>query len=119
MTLSELGNAVMRAYGLDFALRFMGYVAPQADGCWLWLGGKAGMTDRPCVWLNRRCVYVARLVLRLRVDRPLKRGKLAGHTCDNVLCVNPAHVEEVTYSKNLKDAWARGRRNRPSTFTEV
>ena len=122
MTLAELGNAVAHRYGADWALRFMGYIKYDPDGCWLWLGGRAGATDRPCVRdpYLRQSVYVARLVLMLSLDRRLRKGKLAGHTCDNKLCVNPSHLEEVTHSRNLSDAYKRCRRvPKPITYAEA
>jgi hypothetical protein len=32
------------------------------------------------------------------------------HTCDNPKCVRPTHLKEGTLSKNMEEAWARGRR---------
>jgi hypothetical protein len=117
VTLSDIGNRLAQRYGYDFALRVMGYVKPEGD-CWIWLGGRAGATDRPCVWNPwlQQSVYVSRMLLSIALDRTLRPGKLAGHRCDNGLCVNPLHLEEVTHSKNLADAYKRGRRKRPTTF---
>ena len=89
--------------------------------CWEWLGaqggGKAPGQRRPaCKWQGRT-VYVARLVVATMLGRPLKRGMLAVHSCDNPRCVHPNHLAEGSYSRNLAAAWARGRR--PRTFTET
>jgi superfamily II DNA or RNA helicase len=32
------------------------------------------------------------------------------HTCDNPKCVRPTHLKEGTLSKNMQEAWERGRR---------
>lgn len=36
--------------------------------------------------------------------RPIKDGYEIDHTCGNPSCINPAHLEEVTYLENLRRA---------------
>lgn len=43
-------------------------------------------------------------------NRSAKAQLVVKHTCDNKLCVNPAHLELGTYSENLKEAYERGQR---------
>lgn len=120
MRFVDFAFQVAHRYGLAFMLRLTEKMETQpADtACWLWRGACAGASDRPCVWFRGRSVYVARLVLRVKLGRPLKPHLVAAHSCDNPLCVNPSHLSEATHSRNLRDAWARGRRScSPSTFT--
>ena len=121
MSRDDLETAVAEAYDVSTAIRFILKVGrPEpATGCWEWNGALAGSTRRPSFWLRGRAVYVARLVLSLRLGRPLRRNLVAAHRCDNPCCVNPAHLDEATQSRNLRDAWTRGRRHRPPcTFVE-
>lgn len=37
---------------------------------------------------------------------------LLSHSCDTPKCVEPTHLTESTFSKNLQEAWDRGRRER-------
>lgn len=96
---------------------------PLESPCWEWTGGLAGgdpdtrRDRRPCCRWQGKCVYVARLVLTWALGRPLQPHMLATHRCDNDLCVHPNHLQEGSYSANLVEAYTRGRRQRPSTFT--
>lgn len=93
---------------------------PDLGECWEWTGALSGKNSRsdggrPITRWRGVVVLVARLVLHWQLDRPLKKGRLAGHRCDNAQCVRPDHLEETTYTRNLIDAWARGRRA-PKSF---
>lgn len=103
-------------------------VVDEGSGCWRWTGGRAGK-GYPYVWWERRMSYVHRIVYNLFVDPtlPISRGghaecidhvaELCAHRPD---CVNPAHLERVTWAENVRrhyrrhpdqnrDAWARRR----------
>ena len=91
---------------------------PGPEGCWLWLGGVSG-AGRPSIRVGKRVLYVARVVLRLRLGRPIRSKMVAAHTCDQPRCVSPEHLREESYSQNLRASWARRRRACvPSTLTE-
>lgn len=45
-----------------------------------------------------------RVALEIKLGRPLRRGRIACHTCLNKWCGNPAHLYEGTYSQNSSDA---------------
>lgn len=81
--------------------RFWDLVSPEPmGGCWLWLGA-----------LNRTSYGVfrldggARLAHRVSVAAargPLDSALVLDHRCRNTLCVNPAHIEQVTQRENTQ-----------------
>lgn len=76
-------------------------------GCHIWQGflnGK-GTAAYASMRINRRKVLVTRVILGI-LDSP---NMQACHRCDNVQCVNPAHLFTGTRSDNAKDAVAKGR----------
>ena len=83
--------------------------------CVIWTACLSG-NRRPAMKIEGRVVYVARAILYCKLGRGIRRGKVAAHTCDVGQCVNADHLYEATYSRNLRDAYTRGRR--PSTFQE-
>lgn len=97
--------------------------AGKPEECWEWAGAVGGATRRPQIHWRGRTLYVARVVLAEKLGRPIRRRRLAVHSCDNGLCVNPAHLSEGSYSRNLSEAWDRLRRLRaikaPTTLTAV
>lgn len=54
-------------------------------------------------------------LLAHRLARAMAGGKLNAqvvmHTCDNPCCVNPEHLKDGTYRKNMADMDQKGRRN--------
>jgi hypothetical protein len=79
-------------------------------GCWIWLGRKTKPKLRnPTsygVYSNRRA---HRLAYELASKRTIAPGMTIDHTCFNTLCVNPAHLCEVTRSENagVFSPWSR------------
>lgn len=104
----------------------------ETTGCWEWVGSRnsAGYPTMHLAGTARgsrgREVLVTRWILAITV-RPFKKGELACHGCDNSLCVRPGfdgllrqqHLEHGDHSYNLREAWHRRRRSRPSTFLEL
>ena len=71
-------------------------------GCWLWTGhlSKDGYGKYAGGTAHRR-------VYELLVE-PIPDGLHLHHKCINPRCVNPAHLEEVTYAENLLRAARAG-----------
>lgn len=97
-------------YGKKVLARILKRTKPEGD-CLMWLGFKyqsRGSTS----WYgstnyHARNWRVHRLVAHL-TQRPAKTGECVMHTCDNSLCVNPAHLSYGTLQENLRDAKLKG-----------
>lgn len=48
--------------------------------------------------------YAHHVFWTLHNKRPIRDGYEIDHTCCNPACINPLHLEEVTYLENLKRA---------------
>jgi hypothetical protein len=89
--------------------RFWRYVAI-GDDCWTWTGslaGRYGVLRGP----KRTRLYAHRLSYEIH-NGPIPEGLCILHSCDNPLCVNPAHLRVGTMADNMKDCVKRGRRPR-------
>jgi hypothetical protein len=74
----------------------------RGDGCWQWDGCHRKEDGRPTYGGK----YAYRLVYSYL--RPLTPGLVLDHLCQNPRCVNPAHLDEVTQSENLRRSDAPG-----------
>ena len=66
----------------------------------------------PQFQINDQYIRLNRLVLECKLERSIEHGKIACHTCDNTLCVNPEHIYEGTRSDNTQDSINRKRYHR-------
>jgi hypothetical protein len=76
----------------------------KTETCWNWTGRKQG-SGYGAIELDRRSLLAHRVAFELTVG-PIPEGLTLDHLCMNKLCVNPAHLEPVTASENVK-RWAR------------
>lgn len=76
------------------------------SGCWHWTGpvDRAGYGRGPHGKLAHRIFYQ-------NFKGPIPKGLFACHTCDNPICVNPAHLWLGTPKDNMHDA-SRKKRHR-------
>lgn len=115
-TMTRQGDKVKpTAKTLLEAERFLGHVkkARGKSGCHLWIGGRKG---GPCgqrygafrvgsrIKGGRRRLELAHRWAYQQSGRKLKKGLVIDHICNNFLCVNPAHLRQVTQRENLRAA---------------
>lgn len=72
-------------------------------GCWLWGGAHSqtgyGFVRFPADGVNK--IQNAHRVVYMIEKGPIPKGLCLDHLCRNPACVNPDHLEVVTYSENI------------------
>ena len=81
--------------------RILSSLVDPTTGCWEWQGAKTIGYGR--IKINGRLDMAHRVAYRLFVG-PLVPGLCVDHQCSNKGCVNPEHLEQVTYSVNMRRA---------------
>ena len=86
--------------------RFMRYVEKLPSGCWFWTGGRSrGRGNRK--WygsfsLGNRTVRAHRFSSEVLGGEICPPGHHRDHLCRFSLCVNPKHIEVVTFEENQR-----------------
>lgn len=79
-----------------------------AGGCWEW-NGALSSTGYGTIKVRPKTVTLPRWTLEQKLGRPLQKGEVTRHRCDNRACINPEHLEPGSVSDNARDAVSRGR----------
>lgn len=98
-----------KSVGLDFdraKSEFWCRVSRGSDQeCWLWTG--APHKHGHGVYVQSNVSYPAYRVAYLLAYGPLTPGMVVDHKCRNRLCVNPAHLQQVTSKGNAENVGIR------------
>lgn len=107
----DLMNLLAHTFGMkpEDLERFNSYLpSPRTENeCWIWEGTRAS-DGYGKFWLDRKSVPAHRAAVLLE-GREIGKGKIVTHTCDQPLCVNPAHLQVSTHINNMREMVQRKR----------
>ncbi len=83
-------------------------IASRHSDCWTWIGSIGG-NGRPRFSIKSIYFVAARIAYEIEYG-PFDKSQNVCHSCDNPLCVNPAHLWLGTQRDNLEDMTNKGRR---------
>jgi len=82
--------------------------------CQIWTGAK---NPRGYGWrrssFTGKATTAHRAIMEEHIGRPLVKGEVVAHSCDNPSCVNVDHLRVATQSENIKEAYVKGRKKYP------
>lgn len=88
-----------------YKARIYARIHPEPNsGCWLWVGAHDAKGYGNARFPNASGVNAVQNVHRIvyQIERgPIPEGLCLDHLCRNPACVNPDHLEVVTYSENI------------------
>ncbi len=79
-------------------------ISPET-GCWLWQGRITSCGYGQMSLPGRRKGYAHRVSYETFVG-PISTALAVDHRCEVKACVNPAHLEAVSYGENTRRWWA-------------
>jgi hypothetical protein len=91
-------------------------VKPDANGCWIWQGGRLKSGYGCLQHTQFRTTRAHRIAWALWRGDPGALGVL--HRCDVKLCCNPRHLFLGTQKDNIQDASMKGRLKRSAEWRE-
>jgi hypothetical protein len=93
-----------------YRMRILRNIEEQEGGCWKWVGRKT--RSRSGAYYGRvtirgmdpwpRPEYAHRISFIAFKERDIPLDRQVDHTCNNTLCVNPAHLQLLTRSRHSK-----------------
>lgn len=91
--------------------RFWKYVDIKGkNDCWPWIGHKRGPAGYGGFKMYKeKEKYAHRISFEIFTGKKIPEGMCVLHSCDNPLCVNPAHLWIGTQLENIKDRESKGR----------
>jgi hypothetical protein len=102
---------------MNEAERFWSKCVPEPNtGCWLWTAAVHARCGYGWVNFRGKPMYTHRAAYLL-THGSIPSGAHILHSCDQKLCVNPAHLRAGTNAENVADARARGLAKDPPHYT--
>jgi hypothetical protein len=86
---------------------------PSPDGCWLWIAAHNKRGGYGRIHVDGRIAYAHRVVYEMLVG-PIENETL-DHLCRQPACVNPKHLEPVSYKTNARRGVGPAARNSAKT----
>lgn len=80
--------------------------------CWPWVAAKSNSGYGRFYISKGRMVTATRLAWMIANQKDWPEDRLACHTCDNPICVNPSHIWAGTLRENAIDSIQKGRQPR-------
>lgn len=76
------------------------FVPDEETGCWVWQGGTGSKGYGRFRWWPGKRTSAHQAVYEVWIG-PIPDGLILDHLCRNPSCVNPAHLEPVTFAENV------------------
>lgn len=80
-------------------------ITVEPSGCWRWDGCQGNAGYGSFHWRHNKTS--AHRITHMWFVGPIPDGYVVDHMCQNIRCVNPSHLEAVSYSENALRALAR------------
>jgi hypothetical protein len=85
----------------------------KSDECWIWTGGRSPK-GYGIFWWHGKAVRAHRFVWEL-ANRPIPKGFIVCHSCDNPPCCRPEHLFLSTITDNQADKVSKDRQAKGNT----
>lgn len=88
------------------------YIPEPNSGCWLWEGATIKSGKALYGVIGNESGELPRSILAHRASYQIHKGNIPSkvhvdHMCTNTLCVNPEHLQALTYSEHGEITWQR------------